>query len=222
MSDWCQHKPYAAYLFDLDGTLIDTAPDIMEALNHALATDNLGPVSEELTRHWIGHGGRAMIKQALLAAERNADDAAVDDLLEPFMDFYHEHCAERSAPYPAVLATLDALKGMGAALAVVTNKATRFTGAVLEGLNMSHYFDAVVCGDTTDHPKPHRAPVDHCLAQLDATADRALFVGDSETDVGAAKAAGVRVVCMRDGYNHGIDVATLKPDGVIDTFAELL
>ncbi len=217
MSGW--QREYAAYLFDLDGTLVDTAPDINAALNHTLRPLGVSPISVDATRHWVGHGARALLEQALADLEVAHDIAS---LHAAFLQRYAANIAVLSTPYPTVEATLTVLKQRGAKLAVVTNKVTDLTERLLYAIELRDYFDFVVCGDTAANPKPAADPVALCLKQFAITADQALFVGDSETDVTAAKAAGVDVVCVRDGYNHGIDVTTLDPNGVIDRFDELL
>lgn len=217
------YKPYQAYLFDLDGTLIDTAPDINAALNHTLKINDLPLVDEALTRHWIGHGARVLIEQALAhspARSTSPDDA--DDMLETFLDYYRKNLATLSAPYPEVLATLTALRARGAKLAVVTNKMAALTDPLIDEIGMADYFDLVISGDTAANPKPAPDPVLLSLEQLQVDKAQALFVGDSQTDVLAAQAAGTAVVCVREGYNHGQDISALDADGVIDTFAELI
>jgi phosphoglycolate phosphatase len=216
-SDW--HKPYQTYLFDLDGTLIDTAPDLNVALNHCLARAGLAAVDESLTRHWVGHGARVMIQQALDHQQASHD---TQPMLDAFILHYEAHSAVLSKPYPQVLETLDALKASGAKLGVVTNKLARLSERLLSDIGMRDYFDVVVGGDTTPTPKPHPAPVLSAMDALNADKAETLFVGDSETDVRAAQAARIPVVCLRDGYNHGVDVKTLNANAVIDSFAELL
>ena len=220
-------RTYDAYLFDLDGTLADTAPDLHAALNHALAKVDINPVSIELTRHWVGHGARKLIEAALthhntaldLDQQLRVDDARV---LEDFLDFYGSHIAVHSLCYPTVEATLETLHEQGAKLAVVTNKIAALSEPLIEALGIAPYFDLVISGDSAAKPKPDPAPVHLCLDRLGVRPEHALFIGDSETDVNAAKAAGVAVVCLRDGYNHGIDVADLNPDGVIELCSEIL
>ena len=219
-------RPYAAYLFDLDGTLVDTAPDIGVALNHALATARLDPVSIELTRHWVGHGARVLIEQAIEHHEKihgaQPGRLDVEPMLDVFLRYYADHLTDTSRFYPTVAATLAVLKGRGAKLAVVTNKMAALSEPLVRQLGAWDTFDLVVCGDTTAHPKPHPEPVLHTLDVIGVAANDALFVGDSDTDVKAARAAGMTVVCMRDGYNHGVDVTTLGADAVIDEMAEIL
>lgn len=218
MSKWAN---YDAYLFDLDGTLVDTAPDINAALNYGLRKAGLSEVDEALTRHWVGHGSRMLINQALRHHQKQDKD--VEPILKNFLAFYSDHLAVHSIVYPGVLQTLDALESRGAKLAVVTNKLAELSNPLLQQIGLHDRFDAVVCGDTASAPKPDAAPIHYCLSALGKiSAERALFVGDSDTDVGAANAANMDVVCVRDGYNHGVDVTTLELTGVIDNFSELL
>lgn len=220
MTHW--RREYQAYLFDLDGTLVDTAPDINVALNHSLENFGFQLVSESHTRHWIGYGGRVLIHQALQHQGFNGDlEKQLDIMLEPFLDYYSEHHAALSTIYPSVGETLTRLRARGAKLAVVTNKITRLSTQILDSLSLTDYFDLIVCGDTTPTPKPDPAPIHYCLDRFDIAPQDALFVGDSITDVLAARAAGAAIICVRDGYNHGDDVATLDVDGVIDLFTDI-
>ena len=215
-------KSYDAYLFDLDGTLVDTAPDLGGALNASLRNAGLPGITEAQARMWIGHGAKFSLTQALDHHNLNLDPAAVDALLDKFLNHYENHVAELSTLYAGVVDTLDALRQSGSKLAVVTNKPTRFTLPLLSGLALDGYFQSVVCGDTAALPKPAPDPILLCLKQLGATASCSLMVGDSVTDVDAAKAAQLDVACYRDGYNHGIDVVTLKPTLVFDRMDEIL
>lgn len=211
---------FDAYLFDLDGTLVDTAPDINAALNHCLTEAGLAEVDEALTRHWVGHGSRVLLAQAL--QHHHVSEIDIESLLEPFLAFYSANLSTHSVIYPGVTDTLQTLRDRGASLAVVTNKLTQLSEPLLEGIGLAPMFGLIVCGDTAAAPKPDPAPVQLCLDHFGVTADATLFVGDSETDVNAARAAGTPVVCVRDGYNHGVDVTRLPVDGVIDHFSELL
>ncbi len=212
-------RRYAAYLFDLDGTLVDTAPDLNAALNQTLVSAGLAPVDEALTRHWVGHGARAMLAQALANAGATGHDEAA--LLEQFLATYATGLSRLSRIYPTVTATLERLRADGARTAVVTNKPAALAEPLLNELGMGPLFDLIVGGDTAARPKPAADPIDWCLRRLDVMPQDTLFVGDSETDVLAARAAAIDVVCVPYGYNHGVDVATLNPDGIIASFAEL-
>lgn len=216
-------RPYAGYLFDLDGTLVDTAPDLHRALNHALTAHGHRAVSLSHTRHWVGHGARAMVEQAL-AAElgRTPSEQRIDSVRDTFLPYYEANVAVESRPYPHVVEVLEILRARGAKLAVVTNKITRFTERLVAELGLGGYFHALVCGDTTEQPKPAADPALHACAVLGLTVGDVLFVGDSATDVGCARAAGCAVVCVRDGYNHGTPAHSLGADAVIESFLDLV
>ncbi len=213
-------KPYSGYLFDLDGTLVDTAPDINAALNHAFGQHGLPGVTESVTRHWIGHGARALITQAL--APRRLEEDPTEILLEVFLEHYRRHIADRSRPYPGVETTLETLRARGARLAVVTNKLTELSEPLLAALDLAGYFDVIVCGDTTGQPKPAADPALFACSAIAVPPVDALFVGDSNADVACARAAGCPVVVVRDGYNHGIPAAELGADAVIESFSDLV
>lgn len=211
---------YDGYLFDLDGTLVDTAPDINAALNHALTSHGAKTVDEALTRHWVGHGARALVGEAI--REQRLSTRLAEPMFETFLAYYRAHLSTLSAPYPSVVETLRILRKKGARLAVVTNKLALFTEPLLAQLELADFFDAIVCGDTTDNPKPAADPALHTCAVLGIKPASALFVGDSAADVGCARAAGCPVVVVRDGYNHGTPADELGADAVIESFSDLV
>jgi len=218
-------RTYRAYLFDLDGTLVDSAPDINSALNVALAAAALPPVDERLTRHWIGHGARVVLEQAFIhrgAAARLANEGEMARLLSIFLDHYSRHIADASGPYPGVADALRELADRGARLAVVTNKLAGLSNQLLEAVGLDRYFGAVVCGDSLPQRKPDPAPALLACRLLDVAPHEALFVGDSTTDVETARNAGCLVVCVRDGYNHGIAPEALGADALVDSLLELV
>ena len=211
---------YAGYLFDLDGTLIDTAPDLTRALNHALAAFGHAPVQLAQARNWVGQGAKASLLRALAHQGAPADD--LDAMLASFLDYYRLHIADLSAPFPGVEEALQALAERGAKLAVVTNKREALTNQLLEEIGCTHHFQAVVGGDSTAHPKPAADPALAALAALQVPPADALFVGDSQADVGCARAAGCAVVCVAYGYRQGVAAADLGADAIIETFLELI
>jgi phosphoglycolate phosphatase len=213
-------KAYDGYLFDLDGTLIDTAPDINAALNHALTQQGAVPVDEALTRHWVGHGARALIGEAIKSQQ--LAEALAEPLFESFFEYYSAHLTVLSTPYPEVVETLRTLRDRGARLAVVTNKLALFTEPLLAELGLADDFDAIVSGDTAANPKPAADPALFACDALSVAPATALFVGDSAADVGCARAAGCPVVVVRDGYNHGIPADELGADAVIESFSDLV
>ncbi len=218
-------RRYQAYLFDLDGTLVDSAPDINAALNHALRHAGYPGVDEALTRHWVGHGARVLLEQALQHHGRHdlaADAAHLDMLLRQFIDYYSAHLADLGGPYPGVPETLQQLKSAGAGIAVVTNKLEGLSRGVLAALRLSRHVDLLIGGDSLPTRKPDPAPALHALFHFNVAPTDALFVGDSATDVATARAAGCAIVCVRDGYNHGTPAEELGADAVVDSLLELL
>lgn len=215
--------PYEAYLFDLDGTLIDTAPDLMHALNATLSHAGYEQVDLALTRHWVGHGAKVMLAQAL--DHQNAQalaDAELEILFQFFLERYGERIADASVPYAGVVESLQALRARTWKLGVVTNKRQDLSMQLLRELDLYQYFNIVVGGDTLQVRKPEPQPVLYACNELEAAAEETLFVGDSTTDVAAARAAGCPVVCVRDGYNQGAPASSLGADHVIDSFCQLV
>ena len=212
---------YRAHLFDLDGTLVDTAPDLMRALNHALAQAGLGPVDEALTRHWVGHGVRAMLDAALAHHGTTLCNGRVDHLQAMCLDYYGAHIADCSRPYPAVVEVLRVLAERGP-LAVVTNKPTALSERLLGALDLDGFFALVLGRGSTAKSKPDPMPALVACEGLGVAPASTLFVGDSETDVLCARAAGCDVALYRYGYNHGRDPESLGADRVIESFRALV
>jgi phosphoglycolate phosphatase len=210
----------AAYLFDLDGTLLDTAEDIASALNRALATVTDATVGAANVRLWVGQGAEILVASALehLGAPRDSSDR----VLAAFADHYARRPFVDSRLYDGVPRTLAALKARRKPLAVVTNKLERVSRRLVEAAGIASYFDVVICGDEVERPKPHPDLLLAACAALGTEPARTLMVGDSGNDVLAARAAGCPVVCVSYGYNHGRPIAHDTPDRVIDSLLELL
>lgn len=215
-------KRYPAYLFDLDGTLIDSAPDIHNALNHTLLDHGLAAVDESLTRLWVGHGSRRLLGSALDADPATDLTEPTEAMVEAFQSYYGDHIADHSQPYPGVIEALDALKARGAKLAVVTNKYVGLSEKVLAALDLARRFDALIGNETAAQPKPAADPALFAAAELSVPITDCLFVGDAPPDVGCARAAGCDVVVVSYGYNQGVDPAELGGDAVIDSLTALL
>ena len=213
-------------MFDLDGTLVETAPEICDAVNDTLRHFALAPVAQQQVNDWIGHGTHSLLVQAL-AFSQGITEAAVRasatlaELAAVFKTHYALRCGTRSQPYPDVLDTLERLRQRGAHLAVVTNKESAYTQTVLDAHALTSYFDAVICGDTFATKKPSPDGVLACLAQFGVAAAEALFVGDSSIDVATARNAGVPVWAVPYGYNMGQPIAASAPDRLIATIAEI-
>ena len=215
--------PFPAYLFDLDGTLVDTAPDLLVALNRTLEHASLPTTDIELTRLWVGRGAKVMIEQAIAHMGQEAiPEGQLEDLFQYFLGCYRERIAEDSEPYPDVVDTLDALRERTPRLGVVTNKRQDLSMKLLRELDLYKYFNIVVGGDTLQVSKPEPQPILYACNELVALPSETLFVGDSQTDVDAARAAGCPVVCMKDGYNHNTPAEQLGADDVLVSFRELL
>ena len=215
-------ETYDAYLFDLDGTLVDTAPDLMAGLNVCLTDHGYTKVDEELTRRWVGHGVAKMIEQALAYQGREQPpEQLAKSMFDRFLDYYAAHIADESTPYPGVREALDSL-GAHAGLGVVTNKVSRLTIPLLDALDLYRCFEVVVCSDTVGVFKPAADPALHACASLGVDPARTLLVGDSITDVQCARAAGCDVVCVPYGYSGGIAPEDLGADRLIDSLTDLV
>ncbi len=211
-------RPFDLIGFDLDGTLLDTIGDIAVALNHALGTIGRGPLTDKQVHPMVGRGLRVLIARALEATGGGSPDM-VEPLFLLAVDHYADNASEFSRPYPGVIDALTTLSAQGYRLAVCTNKVERIARLVLDQLGMTHFFAAIVGGDTTLTLKPDPAPLHAMIAQ--AGGGRTLFVGDSDNDIIAAKAAGVANVAVSFGYVGG-DPAELGADALIAGFDELV
>ena len=209
-------------LFDLDGTLVDSARDLAAAADQMMTELGEAPPGESAVRRFVGNGIDRLVHRCLTGElHRDASPARFADARERFMAAYTVHNGRHSRLYPGVAEGLDAAERHGARLGCVTNKSRRFTEPLLEGLGLAGRFQVLVCGDSTARRKPDPEPLRHALQAQGVSADRALLVGDSDNDVRAARGAGMAVVCVSYGYNHGRDIADSAPDLVIDGLAEL-
>lgn len=221
------NKPFDLIMFDLDGTLIATAPEICDAVNDTLRRCDLPEVTQQQVNDWIGQGTRELLIQALayvgqtdVAAVRASDSLAL--IAAEFDRYYQSRCGTRSHLYPQVRESLTALRERGVKLAVVTNKESRYTATVLDAHQLMPLFDRVVSGDTLPTKKPDPAGIQSCLAQFGVPSHRALFVGDSSIDVATARNAGVAVWALPYGYNMGQPIEACAPDRVIADCSMLL
>lgn len=221
------NRAFDLILFDLDGTLIETAPEIADAVNDTLRRFELPEVSQQQVNDWIGHGTRELLIQALAWAGnttaetvRHADSFKLIE--QAFGRFYQARCGTRSHLYPQVREVLQALREQGVKLVVLTNKEGRYTDTVLAAHALGPLFDRVISGDTLPVKKPDPAGVRACLDQFQVPVSRALFVGDSSIDAATARNAGVPVWLLPYGYNMGQPVQACAPDRVIADFSALL
>ena len=209
-------------MLDLDGTLIHTAPDLADCANRMLA--ELGrpswPVEKIMT--WIGNGVPRLIKRALTGEMQAEPEVA---LFEKATAIYHRlylaHVSDLSRPFPGVVEGLMQLKARGFHLACITNKAETYTLPLLKNLDLFRYFELVLSGDSLPRQKPDPLPLQHACRHFGITPDHGILIGDSRNDVEAARAAGMPVICVPYGYNHGHDIRESQPDAVVGSLAEL-
>jgi phosphoglycolate phosphatase len=209
-------------IMDVDGTLVDSVPDLTFCIDAMMEQLGLPPRGETKVRQWVGHGVERLIKRALLDNLEGEPEKFLYQKAEPiFLALYQENTSKRSRLYPGVKEGLAWLKSQGYRLGSVTNKAAQFTYPLLTDLGIIDYFEVVVSGDTLPEKKPHPAPLLHAANFFGITPEKALMVGDSISDVKAARAAGFQIICLSYGYNHGKDIHDSHPDGVIDSLFEI-
>jgi len=205
----------ALVMYDLDGTLLDTAGEITDAVNRTLALYGQPAVDEAQVRTWIGHGTAWLMKQAWLTTE-HIPELAWDEVMNCFIQHYIDSVGTTSQLYPFVRETLLKMKEKGIKQAVITNKEQQFTDRLLKKHDLADVFDLVISGDTLAVRKPNPEVIHYCLNTLLETADNSLFVGDSAIDIATAKSAGVLCWAVPYGYNAGNDIRLANPDRLID------
>lgn len=210
-----------AIVFDLDGTMVDSLPDISDALNRTLAEFGRAPVVENSVRGWLGDGVSSLVDRGLKATGGMPSGMTLDSATERFRHFYRGHTTVRSALFPNVETTLRRLKDNGHRLGVCTNKPFSLAMEVVDGFGIASLFDAILGGDSLDIRKPDPRHLTGTLAAMGVGDEPALMVGDSANDVKTARAAGIPVVVMSFGYSAP-PAAELGADAVLDDFAALL
>lgn len=212
--------------FDLDGTLVNSLPDLALSVNSALAEFNLPQAPEELVLTWIGNGAPVLIARALDWAKKQTGKVLTEEeikqVTERFNFYYGENLCNVSRLYPNVKETLETLKEKGYILAVVTNKPTKHVQPVLAAFGIDHLFSEMLGGQSLPAIKPHPAPFYYLCGKFGFEPRQVLFVGDSKNDIIAGHAAGCAVVGLTYGYNYNIPIRESNPDWVFDDFAQLL
>ena len=209
-------------LIDVDGTLVDSVPDLAWCVDELMRRLGREPHGEAKVRDWVGNGVERLCRRALIGRMDGEPSQQDFDKAYPiFLELYAENTSKRSVLYPGVREGLDHFKSQGYLLGCVTNKAAQFTIPLLRDLGVYDDFGIVVSGDTLPVKKPDPQPLLHAAAHFGVTAEQSLMIGDSQSDVKAARAAGFQIVCMSYGYNHGEDIRNYNPDLVVDSMAEL-
>jgi len=209
-------------LIDVDGTLVDSVPDLAWCVDEMMKTLGREPWGEARVRDWVGNGVERLVRRALIGQlDGEPSDEEFEKAYPVFLELYAENTSKRSTLYPGVQEGLDYLKEQGYSLGCVTNKAEQFTLPLLRDLDIEDYFGIVVAGDTLPVKKPDPTPLLYAAEFFGVTPEQSLMIGDSKSDVKAARAAGFRIICMSYGYNHGEDIRIYEPDSVIDSMAEL-
>lgn len=207
-------------VFDLDGTLIDTAHDLLDSVNHCLDHVGLNPVDPASLHRFVGHGGRIMIQRALRSHGHPGSDTDVDELLPLFMQHYSTNMPGKSLPYPGALDAVDRFAKAGFRIAICTNKLQLLSDTLIKGLGLSDRFAAICGADRFAFRKPDRRHLTETINAAGGIQDGSIMVGDSKTDIDTAKAAGLPVVAVDWGYTD-THVSNLGPDVVISHFDEL-
>jgi phosphoglycolate phosphatase len=209
-------------LIDVDGTLVDSVPDLAFCVDEMMKRLGRRTHGEAKVRNWVGNGVERLVRRALVGRlDGEPSDADYAEAYPIFLGLYADNTSKRSRLYPGVREGLDYLKSRRYRLGCVTNKAAQFTIPLLKDLGVYDEFGIVVSGDTLPVKKPDPGPLLHAARHFGVAPSDALMLGDSKSDVAAARAAGFQIICMSYGYNHGEDIRHYSPDAVIDSMAEL-
>ena len=210
-------------LFDLDGTLVDSAPDLADAVDQALTTHGHPACGEAKVRRFIGNGAGRLVHRALTDdANGEAQDSIFKPVFAEFLDVYAARLFERTTVYSGVQQVLTELKAEGWKLAIVTNKPARFSEHLIRLAGLEAFFDLIVSGDTLPAKKPDPAPVVHAMTQLGTESWQTIFIGDSETDIAAARNAGINCIVVEYGYHGDLDLGALDDCLTIAAFPALV
>ena len=214
-------------MYDLDGTLVDSVPDLAIAIDDMLTDLDLPKAGEEKTRLWVGNGVPSMVKRALANDIKGDQPGAVDETLfqtalARFSLHYEREVGLHSQLYQGVETFLQAMSDKGVKQAVVTNKTACFTEKLLEMMHINQHFELRLGGDSLTEKKPHPMPLQHTMNHFGVSKQASLMVGDSINDIKAARAAGITVIGLPYGYNHGEPIESANPDLVVSSLADLL
>jgi len=209
-------------MIDVDGTLVDSVPDLAYCIDKMMQKLGMQKWGEDKVRHWVGNGVPKLVERALTGElEGRAIKEVFDKAYPIFLDLYEDNNSQRSYLYDGVREGLDYLISQGYQLGCVTNKSEQFTHPLLKALGIFNDFKIIISGDTLAKRKPDPMPLLYCAEHFNLKPKDCLMLGDSVSDVKAARAAGFDIICMSYGYNHGNDIANENPDLVIDSMKQL-
>lgn len=214
---------FTSVLFDLDGTLLNTIPDLTDGVNGMRLEMGLPPLRQDIISTYVGKGSEVLVRRALqdrLQPDEPLDPQRLSQGMELFYQYYHTVNGDKTVIYEGVLEGLKAFREQGAKMAVVTNKPHEFTEPLLVRTGLAGFFEHAVSGDTCERKKPDPMPLQHACRLLNARPESTLMIGDSQNDVQAARAAEIAVVAVPYGYNEGHGVQNLDADAIVSTISE--
>lgn len=211
-------------VFDLDGTLVDSAPDLALAVNYMLEYLQREPFCPDVIRSWVGNGAATLVKRGLSGSseiDKAIDSELFTQALKIFLDFYADNLCVDTVTYPNVVKTLEYLKSQDYRLVIVTNKPYDFVEPLLNSLKIAHFFELCLGGDSLEKRKPDPMPLLHVCDRLEVQASECVMIGDSKNDMLAATAANMHSIGVSYGYNYGEDISLYKPNHVVDDFHDI-
>ncbi|VAW56915.1 Phosphoglycolate phosphatase [hydrothermal vent metagenome] len=209
-------------LIDVDGTLVDSVPDLAYCVDEMLKALDMPVRGEAAVRHWVGNGVERLVRRGLInQLDGEPNEALFEKAMPIFNELYAVNTSKRSCLYPGVKEAMTFLHESDVKIGCVTNKAAQFTLPIIEDLGIANYFEIVVCGDTLEKKKPDPMPLLYAAEKLGVKPKASLMLGDSMSDVKAARAAGFDIICMSYGYNHGESIHDSNPDAVVDSMEEI-
>lgn len=212
-------------IFDFDGTLIDSEPDLALALNYMLDRLNRETYTQSVISHWVGNGAETLVKRALSGStiiDEHIEQELFLNALDIFLKFYAQNLCVKTYLYPNVKKSLEKLKEQGYIMVIVTNKPADFVEPILKGLAIDEFFEFYLGGDSLEKRKPDPMPLLHVCNRLDITVDECVMIGDSKNDILSAKSAKMQSIGVSYGYNYGEDISIYKPTIVVESFADIL
>ena len=212
-------------IFDFDGTLIDSEPDLALARKHMLEQLNREVYSQEMISHWVGNGAETLVKRALsgsVVIDKSIKQKLFENALNIFLKFYAQNLCVKTYLYPNVKETLEQLKKKGYTMVIVTNKPANFVAPILKGLKIDEFFEFYLGGDSLERRKPDPMPLLYVCEKFNITVNECVMIGDSKNDIISANSAKIESVGVTYGYNYGEDISTYHPTIVVDDFANIL